>query len=253
MYYNKLTKWVLHGLTFLICSGILSACNGSGTTIGSTSNNSVAGKLELAVSANNNLLHHTQEFAYVIDSTASRIYMYSANAGTLTALSKPYIQMEPGSNPAHITIAPDKQCAYTANSGNNTISTYSIDQHSGILSTAGTISVSGSGQVQRVVITPNGKYAYSLSYDSSILQAIASIYSIDQTSGSLSQLTPGSIALGSSSNTVGAVDALSKHLYIGNGALSQNSSTKQYDPLKIYDIESDGQLIDSGHTTPSAG
>ena len=104
--------------------------------------------------------------------------------------------------------------AYTANNGDGTISSYTIDSSTGKLTAVGTPTVDGTAPAA-VSLSPNGKFAFSASNNGKQIYA----FTIDQTTGQLTAVAgspfPTGFATGSTYPDI-AVDPQSAHLYLAS-------------------------------------
>ncbi len=116
-------------------------------------------------------------FAYVANSGASDVSMYSINASTgmLTSVGL----TAAGTNPSSVAVDPAGKFAYVTNSGSSDVSMYTINTTTGALTLSGTISA-GSTPTS-IAIHPSGKFAYVTNSGSNSV----SMYSIDSAAGTL--------------------------------------------------------------------
>lgn len=138
------------------------------------------------------------------------------NVGRLTAHStQPTIAC--GSQPMGIRISPNGLYLYVANGNGSSISQYTRDVTTGVLTAMSTATVAAGGFPSQLVISADGKHLY-LANDSS---ATIQMYSIDGTDGHLTTLSPSTVPG-------------------GNGPWYVEMSK---DDLSLYVACSDGQLI----------
>lgn len=144
-------------------------------------------------------------FAYVANlvsnaSDLSTISMYTINqsSGALTAASPATVPT--GWFPEAIAIDPLGRFVYTANGDDATVSMFTINQNTGVLTptTPATVSTLVSGEPysdpNALTVDPTGKFLYvgaSLSEDAAVF-----MYSIDQTTGHLTQTSPAMVLTG---------------------------------------------------------
>jgi 6-phosphogluconolactonase len=132
----------------------------------------------------------TVEFAYVADEFSNNISAYAINAsnGALTQVQgSPFAA---GYGPYGVAIDPTGKFAYVANNGtasghySGNVSAFAINPRSGALTPIqGSPFAAGSNPLG-VVISPNGKFAYVINYNS----ANVSIFAIDASTGALKQV-----------------------------------------------------------------
>jgi 6-phosphogluconolactonase (cycloisomerase 2 family) len=119
-------------------------------------------------------------FAYVANTGSKNISAYTIdpNAGTLTAITGSLGSPFPaGTNPYFVTVAgtpSEGEFAYVVNTGDNTISAYSIEPTTGALTTIGGAVAAGMNPYF-VTVDPSGKFAYVANTGSKNI----SVYSID--------------------------------------------------------------------------
>jgi 6-phosphogluconolactonase (cycloisomerase 2 family) len=134
-----------------------------------------------------------------------------------------------GTQPFSVTVDPTGKYVYVANSGDGTISQYTITQTGAAagslvpMSPAFITTGSASADPRFVAVSPNGKYAYAANYgNASVAQ-----YTIVQTganAGALTAMTPATVGSGNNPWVI-AVDPTGKFAYSTN---STNASVEQY-------------------------
>lgn len=174
----------------------------------------VGNPFQIGISPLNMQLSPSGSFLYVTGAssqagTPGYIEVLTANAGTLS-LAGPLTQ--PGASPYGLAISPNGNYLYTANFGDNTISEFTIDSTSGLLSPiAGSpIGETFTGPVS-LVIDPSGTYLYVANQQSS---GNVAGYTISST-GALSLLTSSPYTTGSQPNFI-ASDPGGNFLFVGN-------------------------------------
>ena len=134
----------------------------------------------------------SQEFAYVTNLVDNNISAYKIqNNGTLVELTNSPFQA--GANPSSIVtvkLPGGDEFAYVTNAGDSTISVYSIHSSSGALNpicggSTGNICPSTETYPTSVTVDPSGKFAYAANEMSKSI----SVYTIDQTYGTLTAVT----------------------------------------------------------------
>lgn len=191
---------------------------------------------------------HTGKFAYVANADENSVSAYTINATTgaltqilcsvvggvcETVLSGTGDNFLAGAGPQSVTVDPTSKFVYVANATDNTVSAYSIDAVSGVLtpidaipSTVGVIDNFAAGTTPTsVAVDPSGNYAYVANNGSGDVSAYA-ITTTGPTAGALSPIacvTSATIACSASNFfTAGmgptsiAVDLLGQAVYVAN-------------------------------------
>ena len=128
------------------------------------------------------------QFVYVANRGDGTVSAFSINSGsgTLNAVGSPTPTGSGlNSNPYSITVSPNGQFAYVANSGDGTVSVFSINPNTGALNTVGLPVFSGAGSSSypySVAISPNGQFAYVANLN----DGTVSTFSINPGTGALS-------------------------------------------------------------------
>lgn len=144
-------------------------------------------------------------FAYVANSKANTISIFSVDAGTgqLTATGS----VATGVEPRDIAVTPNGQFAYVANFDDGTISGYSIGN--GALTSLGAATPAGTHPVA-IAIAPSGLFAYVANAGSKNVSA----YAIDA-NGGLTAVAGSPFASGTGPLDI-AIDAAGKFAYVPN-------------------------------------
>ena len=151
----------------------IDATTGELTSIGTVA----AGTIAAEPNPNAMAVDPTGKFAYVANSGASDVSMYSINAttGLLTSVGL----IDAGTTPLSVAVDPSGKFAYVTNAGSNDVSMYTIDSTTGALTQIGTIAA---GKIPTsIAIYPSGMFAYVANSNSNDI----SIYSIDAATGAL--------------------------------------------------------------------
>ncbi len=120
-----------------------------------------------------------------------------------------------------MAVTPNGKSAYVANSADNTVSQYSIDPTTGVLSPKSPATVATGSLPNSLAVTPDGKSAYVVNESGNTV----SQYSINPSTGQLTPMSPATVATGSLPQAV-AVTPNSKSAYVTNandGTVSQYS------------------------------
>lgn len=169
-------------------------------------------------------------FAYVPDGGSSEISGYSIDnqTGALTAISgSPF---PAGAGPEALTIHPSGQFAYASNAGDATISEYTIDSTTGALApiSGSPLPVPDSSSsldgytIQPVVIDPSGKLAFVANPSVSWPQNTdpqpdnLDVYSIDATSGALTEAPGSPMTTGADLPNLVVINASDTFAYVAN-------------------------------------
>lgn len=129
-------------------------------------------------------IHPNGSYLYTLCVGSNRIYMHKNTGGTVSALTPAFINT--GNGPKKLVISPNGKYVYVSNNTDNTISVYSIDSSTGLLTQiAGSpfAAVSGAG-VYALSVTPESRFLIA-SGDSN---GNGYIYQIDDTTGAISQI-----------------------------------------------------------------
>jgi 6-phosphogluconolactonase (cycloisomerase 2 family) len=138
----------------------------------------------------------TGRFAYVASYSGSvNMYAIDANTGALSALGTPTIASDSASK--YIALSPSGRFAYVTTRV-NTIRIFNVDISTGVLSDAATPSVAAHDDPYAIAIDPSGRYAYYCARNQPN-PAYIGMFSINPITGSLTALTPASIATENSS------------------------------------------------------
>jgi 6-phosphogluconolactonase (cycloisomerase 2 family) len=163
-------------------------------------------------------------FVYTANTDDSSVSMFTINqtTGVLTATTPASVStMLPGellSLPGFLTVDPSGKFLYVSasDSVDATVSMYSIDQTSGLLTPTSPATVLTGGIPFQVVVAPNGKFAYvvnnlsSPGYGLGVWQ-----YTVDANTGVLSQNAQVAVAAGNAPTEI-AVDPTSRFAYVVN-------------------------------------
>ncbi|MEJ1962109.1 MAG: beta-propeller fold lactonase family protein [Gammaproteobacteria bacterium] len=152
----------------------------------------------------------TDKFAYVTNPVSQSIAIYSIGAsGVPTPVSDPFAMT--GSAPSGMVFEPSKRFAYVANGATATLSVLAVNENNGALTVAATVpTVSG---VFELAMDPVGRFLYASSP-----QGEVRAYSINQTSGLLSEVPGMPLALGGAGREL-KVNPTGKFLYVANETL----------------------------------
>jgi 6-phosphogluconolactonase len=160
-------------------------------------------------------------FAYVANLVSNAtdlatISMYTINAttGVLTPTSPATVPT--GFFPQGIAIDPLGRFVYTANTDDSTVSMFTINQTTGLLTPTSPATVFTGGIPFQVVVAPSGKFAYVVNNLSGgeMTDGVWQ-YTINPTTGILTQNTPATIAAGNAPTEI-AVDPTSRFAYVVN-------------------------------------
>ena len=119
----------------------------------------------------------------ITDSTADTVTAYSYNlAGALTEVGTPH---PVGASPTGVAIDPTGSFLYVANSGNGTVSTFTINSSTGALTAVGSAVSTGGGNSTSptaLLVEPSGQFLYVTNGDA----ATVSTFGITPVTGVLS-------------------------------------------------------------------
>ncbi len=156
------------------------------------------------------------KFAYVANATANSISAYTINAstGALTEIDQngaaAGTAVATELTPQSVTVDPSGKFAYAANLISNTVSAYTIDTSTGVLTNIGVAVPTGTYPIS-VTVDPTGKFAYVANNGSNDVSA----YTINATTGALSII--GTVPTGAGTNPRSVmVDPSAKFAYVAN-------------------------------------
>ncbi|MGB7023051.1 MAG: beta-propeller fold lactonase family protein [Candidatus Acidiferrales bacterium] len=182
------------------------------------------------------------QFVYVVNAGDNTISMYSANmsTGVLTPLTPPTVAT--GKTPQGLTVDSLGRFVYAANSDDNTVSMYTINPGTGMLTptTPPTVAAGSGPDFVTLTATPSlpvvggSGFAYVANQNDDTV----SMYSVNQTTGVLTPLTPATIPTGPS--PVGVTLDPGGFAYVPN----EGGNT-----VSVYSINTDGTLTSTGSVT----
>ena len=93
------------------------------------------------------------------------IYAFDAKAGKLTPNNPAFATLPPGSGPRHFAFHPNGRFAYVISEMLSTLTSFTFDAESGVLTSVQTVSTlpagfSGNSSTAEVVVHPSGKFVY---------------------------------------------------------------------------------------------
>jgi 6-phosphogluconolactonase len=136
-------------------------------------------------------LDPSQKFCLVCDLGVDKVFVYRFDAkdGSLKPNDPPFAAIKPGSGPRHFYFHPNGKWVYVITEMASTIVQFNWDADHGTLTEVKTVSslppdFKGTSTAAEIEVHPNGKFLFSSNRgDNSI-----TVFSIDQTSGALSQI-----------------------------------------------------------------
>lgn len=181
--------------------------------------------------------------AYSIDAISGVLSVIDLDPGTGTTLAT-------GKDPYEISIDPSGRFVYVANYTADTVSAYTVDQATGVLTSVGTVaSAAGAGPIS-VAIDPLGNCALVANNKDNTVSA----YSINQTSGALTAVgTP--LAAGTAPRSV-AFDPNGTYAYVanaGDGVAASDVSGYSFDPASCVFTQIDLAPADTATLNIAAG
>lgn len=236
--------------SFTIKAYAINASNGALTLVNSLS----TGTNPISVTVDS-----SGKFVYVANANSDNVSAYSINTstGALTDVGA----YNAGNEPLSVTVNPTGQYLYVANqnsSGTGSVSVFSINTSTGVLSvadadgsTAGTQATIAAGTwPQTVILDSSGKFAYVPNWNSNNISA----YRVDAGSGSLTPVdTVSSIGTGP---TALAIDASGQFAYVSNqtssnvSVFSINSTTGELDSVDADAVTGGTQTTIAADTAP---
>jgi 6-phosphogluconolactonase len=163
-------------------------------------------------------------FVYTANSDDSSVSMFSINqtTGVLTPTTPASVStMIPGellSQPGFLTVDPTGGFLYVSalDSDGATVSMFSINQTTGVLTPTSPATVNTDGIPFQVVVTPSGKFAYVVNNLAGGDETVAvSQYTVDSATGVLTQNSSYGVSAGSGPTAI-AVDPTSSFAYVVN-------------------------------------
>lgn len=113
------------------------------------------------------ILDNSNRYAFASDLGLDKvmIYRFDAKAGKLRPAKEPWVQLEPGAGPRHVTFHPKGKYLYVINELNSTLTAFSYDPLNGTLRSMQTVSTlpkdySGHNDCADVHVSPSGKFLY---------------------------------------------------------------------------------------------
>jgi 6-phosphogluconolactonase (cycloisomerase 2 family) len=182
------------------------------------------------------------QHAYVSDGRENDVYQYTIDqgSGALSPMNPPTVPAG-GSrgyeNAWFVRVDPTGRFAYVTNYFDGTVSQYVINETSGALSPMTPATVpTGSKYAEAIAFDPSGKHAYVTIVGATSATAIAQ-FSIDQTNGTLSLMSPPAVAAGGAGAAFLTVDAAGLYAYATSGDTGWGSTT-----VAQYEVGPDGAL-----------
>ena len=156
----------------------------------------------------------TGRFAYVVNSATATVSMYTIDQnGILTSIGTP---VATGATPYSVAVDPTGRFVYVVNLGGNTVSQYSINQTTGAL-TSITTAIATSASPYDVTVDPTGRYVYTISFAGGSNPAVISGFSINQTTGALTALSPATNSISGYAGYGITVDPSGRFVYVAAG------------------------------------
>jgi len=192
-----------------------------------------------------------QQFAYLLNSNNTDVSMFTINSctGAFTATTPATVAtgVSPGQMGAEdMVVDPLGRFAYVANLVSNssdqaTISMYTINAATGVLSPTNPATVHTGFLPQGIAIDPAGKFVYTANTDDNSV----SMFTIDAATGLLSPTTPPAVAAGAAPGFV-TVDPSGRFAYVAN---------RNDDTISMYSINSTTGVLSplSPATVPAGG
>jgi 6-phosphogluconolactonase len=193
------------------------------------------------------------KFVYTANSDDNSVSMFTVNqtTGVLTPTTPPTVstlaQVSTGnqSSPDALTVDPSGRFAYAVNEDDGTVSMFTINSATGILTPTTPATVFTGPTPFDITVDPSGKFAYVPNNTTGGGNAYGvSQYTIDPVTGVLTQNSPPAVAAGNGPTSV-AVDPTSKFAYAVN---------RQDDTVSMYTIDpSTGNLSPNTPATIPTG
>lgn len=171
------------------------------------------------------------EFAYVLTGYAVSMFTVDSCKGTFTAMTPVSVAtgyaFPQNVNAEQMVVDPSGRFAYVANLVSNvsdeaTISMYTIDPGTGVLTATAPATVPTGFYPQGIAIDPSGRFVYTANSDDNSV----SMFTINQTTGILTPTTPATVPAGSSPGFV-TIDPSGRFAYV---------SDQDDDTISMYNI-----------------
>lgn len=181
-------------------------------------------------------------FVYTVNTDDSSVSMFTINqtTGVLTATTPASVStLIPGESlslPAFLTVDPTGRFLYVSasDSVDASVSMFSINQTTGVLTPTSPATVLTGGIPFQVVVAPNGKFAYVVNNLSGGTMADGVWqYTVDPNSGLLTADDIAAVAAGNAPTAI-AIDATSKFAYVVN---------RLDNTISMYTIQPNGSLV----------
>ena len=185
------------------------------------------------------------KFVYTANSDDNTVSMFTINqtTGVLTPTTPPAVStladVSTGlySSPVAVIVDPSGRFAYAVNEDDATVSMFTINPTTGILTPTTPATVFTGPIPFGIAVDPSGKFAYVPNNDSGGEMTYGvSQYTINSVTGVLTQNTPAAVAAGNGPTSV-AIDPSSKYAYVVN---------RQDDTVSMFTIDSS-----TGNLTPN--
>lgn len=190
-------------------------------------------------------------FVYTANSDDNSVSMFTVNTSTglLTPTNPPSVStladVSTGneSSPLAVTVDPSGKFAYAVNQDDSTVSMFTIDSTTGVLTPTTPATVFTAGSPFGITLTPSGKFAYVPDAYSQP-DNFVSEYTVDSLTGVLTPTTQMVISAGNSPTSV-AVDPTSNFVYVVN---------RQANTVSMFTIDqSTGNLTPNTPATITTG
>ena len=189
------------------------------------------------------------KYAYVAYAGGSGgVSQYTISGGLLTPMATATVAA--GTSPSAVTASPNGQYVYVANSGSSgaagSISQYAVGS-GGALAPMTSPSVASGTSTLAVQVDPSGRYAYAANFGTGAGAGSVSQYTINQTTGALTPMSPATVAADVGSNSV-TIDPTGAYVYVANSGSGSSGGT-----ISQYTIGAGGALTPMSPATVSVG
>jgi 6-phosphogluconolactonase len=162
------------------------------------------------------------KFVYTANSDDNTVSMFTitASTGVLTPTTPPAVSTQAGvstgneSSPGAVTVDPSGRFAYAVNQDNDTVSMFTIDSATGVLTPMTPATVFTGGSPFGITLDPSGKFAYVPDAYSQPNNFVSE-FTVDSLTGVLTPTAQIAVSAGNSPTSV-AVDPTSKFAYVVN-------------------------------------
>ncbi len=196
------------------------------------------------------------KFAFSASNQGKQIYAFTINSTTGVLTPTPHSPFNTGFAVGHpypdIAVDPQSKFLYLASLNDNEVVGFSIDQTTGDLTSVGAPSPAGEGAGAIPAFSPDGKFLYVMNQNPPVGMTSGnsvSVYSINQTSGALTEVTGSPFSTGGTNPTWISFRPDGKFAYVAN---SNNGSSSTAGTVSVFSVNTTtGALTVQGSPVPA--